>query len=109
MLENLPRVLPEGARAVVDADSWAQTPLMAFLQAQGQIEPAEMARTFNCGIGMVLAVTPDNVDSVTEALTEAGEQVMRIGEIIAGQRGCTVHGSDGTWAAREDWRADHDA
>jgi len=109
LLENLPRVLPQGARAVVDADSWTQPRLMAFLQAQGNIEPGEMARTFNCGVGMVLAVTPDKVDTVTAALTEAGESVFRIGEIIAGQRGCTVKGSAGTWSAKADWVADHDA
>ncbi len=109
LLENLPRVLPEGARAVVDADSWDQPRLMAFLQAQGNIEPGEMARTFNCGVGMVLAVTPDKVDSVTAALTDAGESVYRIGEIVEGQRGCTVKGSAGTWSARADWTADHDA
>lgn len=109
LLENLPRVLPEGARAVVDADSWDQPRLMAFLQAQGNIEPGEMARTFNCGVGMVLAVTPEKVDSVSTALTEAGESVFRIGEIVEGQRGCTVKGSAGTWSARADWTADHDA
>ncbi|KLI63304.1 phosphoribosylformylglycinamidine cyclo-ligase [Aurantiacibacter marinus] len=108
LLENLPRVLPEGARAVVDADAWEQSRLMAFLQSQGNIEPGEMARTFNCGIGMVLAVTPDNVDAVTATLSDAGETVMRIGEIVEGQRGCTVRGSAGTWSAREDWDAGHD-
>ncbi|MEL1249733.1 phosphoribosylformylglycinamidine cyclo-ligase [Aurantiacibacter gilvus] len=109
LLENIPRVLPEGARAVVDADAWQQPGLMAFLQAQGNIEPGEMARTFNCGVGMVLAVTPNNVDVVTSALTEAGEQVFRVGEIVAGQRGCTVRGSAGTWSGKDDWQADHDA
>ena len=109
LLENLPRVLPAGARAVVDADAWEQPRLMAFLQAQGNIEPGEMARTFNCGLGMVLAVTPDNVDAVTAALTEAGEQVFRVGEIVSGQRGCTVRGSAGTWSGKADWQADHDA
>lgn len=109
LLENLPRVLPEGARAVVDADSWDQPGLMAFLQAQGNIEPSEMARTFNCGVGMVLAVSKDKVDAVTFALTDAGETVFRIGEIVKGQRGCTVKGSAGTWSGREDWVADHDA
>ncbi|WP_340587226.1 phosphoribosylformylglycinamidine cyclo-ligase [Erythrobacter alti] len=109
LLENLPRVLPEGARAVVDADSWKQPRLMAFLQAQGNIEPGEMARTFNCGIGMVLAVTPDKVDSVKDALAEAGETVWQIGEIVEGQRGCTVRGSAGTWSAKQDWDAGHDA
>ncbi len=109
LLENLPRVLPEGARAVVDADAWEQPRLMAFLQAQGNIEPGEMARTFNCGVGMVLAVAADKVDTVTAALTEAGEEVSRIGEIVDGQRGCTVKGSAGTWSAKADWVADHDA
>ncbi len=109
LLENLPRVLPQGARAVVDADSWEQPRLMAFLQAQGNIEPGEMARTFNCGVGMVLAVTPDKVDTVTSALSEAGETVFRIGEIVEGQRGCTVKGSAGTWSAKADWVAEHDA
>src|SRR3546814_1718795 len=47
LLENIPRVLPEGTHAVVDADGWEQPRLMAFLQAQGNIEPEEMARTFN--------------------------------------------------------------
>ena len=109
LLENLPRVLPEGARAVVDADAWQQPGLMAFLQAQGNIEPGEMARTFNCGVGMVLAVTPDRVVSVTAALEDAGETVHRIGEIVEGQRGCTVRGSAGTWSGRDDWEASHDA
>ena len=49
----MPRVLPEGLHARIDADAWPQPRLMAFLQAQGNIEPGEFARTFNCGIGMV--------------------------------------------------------
>ena len=107
LLENIPRVLPDGARAVVNADSWDQPGLMAFLQAQGAIEPEEMARTFNCGIGMVLAVAPDRVADVSAALEAEGEAVMQIGEIIAGDKGCTVTGSSGTWSARGDWSASH--
>jgi phosphoribosylformylglycinamidine cyclo-ligase len=107
LLENIPRVLPAGAHAVVDADGWDQPRLMAFLQAQGNIEPGEMARTFNCGIGMVLAVLPALVDEVTAKLTAAGETVLRVGTIEAGERGCTVRGSAGTWSARADWQARH--
>ena len=59
LLENIPRVLPEGAHAVIDADSWPLPRLFAFLQAGGAIEPAELARTFNCGIGMVAIVRED--------------------------------------------------
>jgi phosphoribosylformylglycinamidine cyclo-ligase len=108
LLENIPRVLPQGARAVVDADGWRQPRLMAFLQAQGNIEPGEMARTFNCGVGMVLAVAADDVEPVTTALAAAGETVLRVGRIESGERGCTVRGSAGTWSARADWIVDHD-
>ena len=107
LLENIPRVLPEGAHAVIDADAWEQPRLMAFLQAQGNIEPGEMARTFNCGIGMVLAVAPDEARGVAAELEAEGETVSRIGEVVEAPRGCTVKGSQGTWAAREDWEAQH--
>ena len=108
LLENLPRVLPKGTRAIINADAWTQPRLMAFLQAQGNIEPGEMARTFNCGIGMVLAVASENLSTVTGALEETGETVLSIGHVEAGDRGCTVRGSPGTWSARADWTADHD-
>ncbi|MEP7221383.1 MAG: phosphoribosylformylglycinamidine cyclo-ligase [Novosphingobium sp.] len=107
LLENVPRVLPEGLHAVIDAGSWLQPRLMAFLQAQGNIEPEEMARTFNCGIGMVLAVSADDVSSVTADLEAAGEQVHVIGAIETGPRGCTVQGSAEVWSARESWSATH--
>ncbi|WP_439538436.1 phosphoribosylformylglycinamidine cyclo-ligase [Sphingomonas sp.] len=107
LLENIPRVLPEGCHARVDADSWAQPRLMAFLQAQGNIEPQEMARTFNCGIGMVAVVAADQADTVASELEAAGETVRRIGVIEAGQRGCTVSGGVETWSAREAWEATH--
>ena len=107
LLENIPRVLPEGAHAVVDADSWPLPRLFAFLQAGGAIEPGELARTFNCGIGMVAIVREENAAEVTERLEAAGETVHRIGNIKAGQAGCTVGGSAGTWSARDDWSATH--
>jgi len=107
LLENIPRVLPDGLHAHVDADAWEQPRLMAFLQAQGHIEPEEMARTFNCGIGMVLVVDEDQVSALTAALEEAGEAVFRIGRIDAGEKGCTVSGSTETWSARSNWSATH--
>ena len=107
LLENVPRVLPKGLHAKIDADAWEQSRLMAFLQAQGQIEPEEMARTFNCGVGMVLAVAPDEAAALARDLTEAGEQVYTIGEIVTGERGCTVTGSTETWSARAPWEAVH--
>jgi phosphoribosylformylglycinamidine cyclo-ligase len=107
LLENIPRVLPQGVHATVDADAWEQSRLMAFLQAQGAIEPEEMARTFNCGVGMVAIVDANDVTMITAALEAAGETVFPIGRIEAGTHGCTVRGSAGTWSARADWTATH--
>ena len=107
LLENIPRVLSEGAHAVVDADSWPLPRLFAFLQAGGAIEPAELARTFNCGIGMIAIVRAADAAEVAERLEAAGETVHRIGRVEAGRAGCTVKGSAATWSAREDWSASH--
>ena len=107
LLENIPRVLPQGCHAMVDADAWPQSRLMAFLQAQGAIEPGEMARTFNCGVGMVAIVRPEDAEAVTRGLEIAGETIHRIGTIVEGDRGCTVSGSQESWSARQDWTATH--
>lgn len=107
LLENVPRVLPEGLHARIDAGAWEQPRLMAFLQAQGNIEPAEMARTFNCGIGMVLAADADKVSGLLADLSAAGETAFVIGAIEEGPRGCTVQGAMETWSARTDWEAVH--
>ncbi|MDE2302873.1 MAG: phosphoribosylformylglycinamidine cyclo-ligase [Sphingomonadales bacterium] len=105
LLENVPRVLPRGLHAKIDADGWTQPRLMAFLQAQGAIEPEEMARTFNCGIGMVLAVAREAVDGMIAELAAAGETAFVIGTIEPGERGCTVAGNG--WSARAPWTATH--
>jgi phosphoribosylformylglycinamidine cyclo-ligase len=107
LLENIPRVLPDGLHAHVDADAWPQSRLMAFLQAQGNIEPEEMARTFNCGIGMAVIVAMLDVEHVAAKLREAGETVHIIGSVAKGTRGCTVSGSGETWSARANWSATH--
>ena len=109
LLENVPRVLPAGLHAAIDADAWPQPRLMAFLQGQGNIEPEEMARTFNCGIGMVLVVAADEADGVQADLEANGETVFRVGEIVPGERGCSVSGSDETWSGRGAWGATHNA
>ena len=92
---------------MVEADSWSLPRLFAFLQAGGAIEPGELARTFNCGIGMVAIVAPEDAAEVTEQLEAAGETVHRIGRIEPGETGCTVRGSADTWSALEDWSASH--
>ena len=107
ILENIPRVLPDRCHAMVDAGAWPLPRLFSFFQAGGAIEPGELARTFNCGIGMAAIVAAADVESVSNALAEAGDSVHRIGEIQAGARGCTIGGPAGTWSAREDWSATH--
>jgi phosphoribosylformylglycinamidine cyclo-ligase len=109
LLENVPRVLPQGTRAVVDAAAWPLPPLFGWLQARGGIAPQEMARTFNCGIGMVVTVAPDAAEEVTAALRAAGETLYAIGRIESGRRGIDVRGGPGLWQATGGWTATHDA
>ena len=109
LLENVPRVLPKGLRATIDVNSWEFPPLFAFLQEGGAIAPEEMARTFNCGIGMVVIVAASDADAVTARLQDCGEGAFVIGRVEPGARGCTVTGPAGTWASAADWSASHDA
>jgi phosphoribosylformylglycinamidine cyclo-ligase len=80
-----------------------------MLQTGGHIAPEELARTFNCGVGMAVIVSADEAASTREALEGAGETVLAIGRIEAGARGCTVHGRAGTWNSDGDWSATHNA
>jgi phosphoribosylformylglycinamidine cyclo-ligase len=105
-LENIPRVLPAGCRALVAAPQLP--PLFAWLRGAGGMAAAEMARTFNCGTGMVLAVDRHDADVVIAALAAAGETASVIGEIIAGPRGCDVYGAPGQWGEAALWTASHD-
>jgi phosphoribosylformylglycinamidine cyclo-ligase len=107
LLENIPRILPDGCHARLDADGWPQPRLMAFLQAQGNIEPEEMARTFNCGIGMAVIVAGEDARNVSHTLEEAGETVFTIGRVEDGPKGCTVAGATGTWSGLGRWTATH--
>jgi phosphoribosylformylglycinamidine cyclo-ligase len=98
LLENIPRVLPKDCHAFIALDEPFPA-LFQLLQEGGNIEPQEMVRTFNCGIGMVVIVAASVADEVTSELEGAGETVRRIGRIEPGQRGCTVTGPNGSWAA----------
>ena len=101
LLENIPRVLPDRCHAFVDTGRWPQPAIFAMLQRDGAIAPEEMARTFNCGIGMAVIVAEAEAEAVAHALEGAGEAVFEIGRIDEGRRGCTVIG--------EGWSATHDA
>ncbi len=80
---NLPRVLPEGFRAVIDGSGWSLPPVFAWLARTGGVVTDEMLRVFNCGIGMALVVREAEVEAATKLLTEAGEVVYRLGYLEA--------------------------
>lgn len=82
--ENLPRVLPENTAAVIDTTSWQQSAVFGWLQEQGNVETAEMYRTFNCGIGMVVCVAAADADRALAHLESQGEDARIIGSIVAG-------------------------
>lgn len=85
--ENIPRMLPENARALVKLDSFKVLPIFNLIQTSGKIKNEMMYNTFNMGLGMVLAVDKDDVDKTMEALSKAGETCYVIGEVVAGEKG----------------------
>jgi len=107
LLENIPRVLPRGCHAEIDAAAWTLPNIFSRLQRGGQITPAEMARTFNCGVGMAVIVAEAEAETIAAGLSDAGETVFRIGKVVAGDRGCTVQGPQGSWGSAEAWSASH--
>jgi len=99
LLENIPRVLPDGLACTIDARRWQPPAVFGWLQRTAGIDPQEMARTFNCGIGMVLVAAPDHAAAVSDVLSSAGERVAAIGTIEtrrAGEPGCRVR-ETGLW------------
>ena len=88
--ENVPRMLPEGAHAVIEKNSYEVPAIFRMLQKEGDIEEHMMYNTFNMGIGLVLAIDPKDVDTVLEAVKAAGETPYVIGHIEAGEKGVTV-------------------
>ena len=85
--ENIPRMLPDGVKAVVKKDSYEVPAIFKMLAKEGAIEEQMMYNTFNMGIGMVLAVDPADADATIAALAKTGDQAWRIGEIADGEKG----------------------
>ncbi|CAE6913028.1 phosphoribosylformylglycinamidine cyclo-ligase [Vibrio sp. B1FLJ16] len=79
--ENIPRVLPEGTKAVIDGKSWEWPIIFQWLQEKGNVETHEMYRTFNCGVGLIVALPKDQADAAVALLKEEGENAWVIGEI----------------------------
>ena len=88
--ENIPRMLPDGVRAVIKKDSYEVPAIFKLLAEKGSIEEEMMYNTYNMGIGMVLAVDPSNVDTAMKAIREAGEIPYVIGYTEAGEKGVTL-------------------
>ena len=84
--ENIPRVLHGELSVAIDTTSWEQGPVFDFLQEHGNIDTAEMRRTFNCGIGMVVVVNPAQAPAAIDLLNQQGEQAWQLGTIIPGKR-----------------------
>jgi phosphoribosylformylglycinamidine cyclo-ligase len=90
LTDNIPRVLPPGMEALLDAATWPRSALWDWIQGAGNIAADEMHRTFNCGIGMIAVVPQDHVTAALRLLASCDEQPYLIGAIQAGDRGCVV-------------------
>ena len=90
ILENLPRVLPEGVGARVHRDSWSLPPVFEWLQTGGNIEELEMMRTFNCGVGMILVVAAEHAAETLSQLDALGLSGWALGEISDDAVGVTL-------------------
>lgn len=96
-IENIPRVLPSGTGCYLDVGAWELPQVFKWLAKEGVVQPLEMARTFNNGIGMILIVDPDKVDEVTHVIRASGEGVYKVGEVVAGE-GVELRNLD-TWTS----------
>ena len=92
--ENIPRVLPKGVTAEVDVTTWPRLPVFTKLQEWGNVAWPEMYRTFNMGIGMILIVDQNDVETVKENLGNRGEAVYEIGRIVSGDGPVVLKGAE---------------
>ncbi|HBI62447.1 MAG TPA: phosphoribosylformylglycinamidine cyclo-ligase [Lachnospiraceae bacterium] len=88
--ENIPRMLPEGCRAQIQADSYEIPPVFAMLAKDGNIEREMMYNTYNMGIGMMLAVAAEDADKTVELISKSGQKGFIVGEITDGEKGVTL-------------------
>ena len=94
--ENLPRVLPKGTAAVIDLDRFERPFVFQWLKSEGRVTDLEMLKTFNCGIGMIVAVPASAENQALKLLEEAGEKCFSIGEIVASEGDAVVR-YNGSW------------
>lgn len=85
LLENIPRVLPDNCKAVIDTNSWDMPEIFKWLKVEGNVASKEMYRTFNCGVGMILSIPSQNTDETLKLLNDLGESAWKIGHIAERQ------------------------
>ncbi|NOZ43380.1 MAG: phosphoribosylformylglycinamidine cyclo-ligase [Alphaproteobacteria bacterium] len=107
-IENVPRILPDNVAAHIEADRWTLPPVFHWLRQSGNLEPREMARTFNCGIGLVVIVRADGADEIRKIFQQNGETVYSLGQIVeksANEPATVVTGQAGSWGYTNSWQA----
>ena len=90
LLDNIPRVIPDGLEVVLERAAWRREPVFAWLQQHGKVSDEEMYRVFNCGIGMTVQVAAEDADRAQALLRKAGQEVLVIGAVRAGNRGVVI-------------------
>jgi phosphoribosylformylglycinamidine cyclo-ligase len=90
LVDNIPRVLPDGLEAILERRSWRREPVFDWLQQQGKIADAEMYRVFNCGIGMTVHLSANDAQRAVDLLRDSGQEALVIGEIRSGTRGVVI-------------------
>jgi phosphoribosylformylglycinamidine cyclo-ligase len=90
LVDNIPRVIPDGLEVVLERSSWRREPVFEWLQAQGRVADQEMYRVFNCGIGMTVQVAANEAAEAIAILRDAGQEALVIGEVKRGTRGVVI-------------------
>jgi phosphoribosylformylglycinamidine cyclo-ligase len=90
LVDNIPRVIPDGLEVVLERKAWRREPVFEWLQQQGRVSDAEMYRVFNCGIGMTIQLSASDVDKAIGLLRDAGQEALVIGEVRSGSRGVVI-------------------
>jgi phosphoribosylformylglycinamidine cyclo-ligase len=90
LLDNIPRVIPDGLEVILQRKAWRKEPVFEWLQSAGRVADEEMYRVFNCGIGMTVQVAPADAGRAIQILRDAGQEALIIGEVKSGSRGVVI-------------------